>query len=228
MRAEIHKLQRALQVTTIYVTHDQVEAMTMGDRVAVMLSGHLQQVGTPESVYERPANQFVAGFIGSPAMNMIPATLTRTDDGLTVAFGDHRLAVDDAPPALRDYEGGDVVLGIRPEDFEDAALVSDDVPANRRLATVCSVREALGSEVLVHFPVAAPGARAGTSDLVDPLDEPGSVFVARVNPRTHAREGKPIELAVDTRRLHFFEPSTGMAIDGARSSSPIHDAARRE
>src|SRR5438034_5013166 len=129
MRAEIHKLQRELGVTTIYVTHDQVEAMTMGDRVAVMRSGHLQQVDAPERIYEQPANQFVAGFIGSPPMNMIAAKLNRSDEGLVVTFGGHRVVVDPeivrARPALRGYEGGDVVLGIRPEDFEDAAFAQD-------------------------------------------------------------------------------------------------------
>ncbi|MDX6410903.1 MAG: multiple sugar transport system ATP-binding protein, partial [Gaiellaceae bacterium] len=158
MRAEIHKLQRELGVTTIYVTHDQTEAMTMGDRIAVMRSGHLQQVDTPERVYEQPANQFVAGFIGSPAMNMVTANLTRSDEGLSVSFGGYRLAVDDelvaARPALRAFEGRSVILGIRPEDFEDAAF-APAAPAAVTLSVVCTVREALGSEVLVHFEVAS-------------------------------------------------------------------------
>jgi len=221
MRAEIHKLQRALQVTTIYVTHDQTEAMTMGDRVAVMRGGRLQQVDVPERVYERPANQFVAGFIGSPAMNMITAKLTRTDDGLIVAFGEHRLVVDDelvrTRPALLDYEGRDVILGIRPEDFEDAAFAPDAPPA-RRLAVVCILREALGSEVLVHFPVAAPDAPpadTALTDTVEPLDA-NPIFIARVNLRTRAREGERLELAVDTKRLHFFEPETGVALSSGQ------------
>jgi multiple sugar transport system ATP-binding protein len=218
MRAEIHKLQRSLDVTTIYVTHDQTEAMTMGDRVAVMSKGHLQQVDAPEHIYEHPANQFVAGFIGSPAMNMVTAKVARTDDGLTVSFGEHHLAIDDqlvrARPGLLDYQGRDVVLGIRPEDFEDAAFVPD-APPGRRVSTVLTLREALGSEVLVHFPVAVPGELIedeAQTEAIEPLE--GMVFVARVNPRTRAREGQPIELAVDTNRLHFFDPESGDAIYG--------------
>jgi multiple sugar transport system ATP-binding protein len=180
-------------VTTIYVTHDQTEAMTMGDRIAVMKDGALQQVDAPEEVYRRPANRFVAGFIGSPAMNMVDARLTRLGDGLVVSFGDYSLAIDERP-ALRAYEGADVIVGIRPEDFEDAAFVSD-APPERTLGTVCQLREALGSEVLVHFPVAAD-----------------ATFVARVDPRTTAREGAPLRLVVDTRRLHFFDSESGLAI----------------
>ncbi|HWX10141.1 MAG TPA: sn-glycerol-3-phosphate ABC transporter ATP-binding protein UgpC [Gaiellaceae bacterium] len=197
MRAEIHGLQRTLGVTTIYVTHDQTEAMTMGDRIAVMRDGTLQQVDTPDSVYQRPANRFVAGFIGSPAMNIVDARLTRANGELQVSIGATNLAVDETVlaerPALAAYEGGNVVVGIRPEDFEDAAFVSDP-PPERTLHTECRLREALGSEVLVHFPVE------------------GSMFVARVNPQTSAREGEQLDLVVDTKRLHFFEPETGIAL----------------
>ncbi len=221
MRAEIHKLQRELGVTTIYVTHDQTEAMTMGDRVAVMRNGHLQQVDEPERLYERPANQFVAGFIGSPAMNMVTAKLARGDDGLVVGFGEHRLTLDDAfvseRQALLDYEGRRVILGIRPEDMEDAAF-APEVPAGRSLAVVCSLREALGSEVLVHFSIAAADAvSTDDEEFIEPLDE-GLVFVARVHPRTTAREGQRLQLAVDTMRLHFFDPESGDAIYGRRSA----------
>jgi multiple sugar transport system ATP-binding protein len=220
MRAEIHKLQRELAVTTIYVTHDQTEAMTMGDRIAVMRDGHLQQVDTPERVYELPANQFVAGFIGSPAMNMATAQLTRTGGALIVSFGQYRLAVDDEllaeRPSLRGYEGRSVILGVRPEDFEDAAF-APEAPPERTLETVVSLREALGSEVLVHFDVASSGAPAAeTEDFIEPLGVAGSIFVARVHPRTAAREGQPLRLVVNTKRLHFFDPETGLAVDGDR------------
>jgi multiple sugar transport system ATP-binding protein len=204
VRTEIQKIQRTLGVTTIYVTHDQTEAMTMGDRIAVMRGGSLQQVDTPERVYARPANQFVAGFIGSPAMNMVNARLTRENGQCDVTFGEHRLTIDDELPALRAYEGGDVILGIRPEDIEDAGLVSG-APSDRTLDTVCSLREALGSEVLVHFP-----AVAETQQLVDT----DSLFVARLDPETTVREGDRVRLVVDTRRLHFFDPASGLAIDG--------------
>jgi multiple sugar transport system ATP-binding protein len=200
MRAEIHKLQRTLGVTTIYVTHDQTEAMTMGDRIAVMRGGILQQVDTPERVYRWPANRFVAGFIGSPSMNMVSARLTRGDRDFCVSFSGNSLAIDDdviaEHPSLRAYEGGEIILGIRPEDFEDAAFVAG-APPERTINTVCSLREALGSEVLVHFPIA--GAANPT-------------LVARVHSQTAAREGERLRLVVDTRRLHFFEPESGLAI----------------
>ncbi|HEV7639735.1 MAG TPA: sn-glycerol-3-phosphate ABC transporter ATP-binding protein UgpC [Gaiellaceae bacterium] len=223
MRAEIHKLQRELGVTTIYVTHDQTEAMTMGDRIAVMRSGHLQQVDTPERVYERPANQFVAGFIGSPAMNMVTAQLTRNDAGLDVSFGQFHLAVDDElvteRPALRGFEGGSVILGIRPEDFEDVAFAPEASP-DRTLDTVATLREALGSEVLVHFEVATAAAPdADPGEFIEPLGDVGSIFVARIHPRTAAREGEKLRLVVNTRRLHFFDPATGLAIDGDTDQS---------
>jgi multiple sugar transport system ATP-binding protein len=219
MRAEIQKLQRTLGVTTIYVTHDQTEAMTMGDRIAVMRDGTLQQVDTPESVYRWPANRFVAGFIGSPAMNMVTARLTRVGAVLVASFGEHRLAVDDEVlaerPALAAYEGGEVIMGIRPEDFEDAAFAAN-APPGRTITTVCGLREALGSEVLVHFPIAAPA----TAD-----ERVSSAFVARIHPQTTAREGEPLSLVVDTRRLHFFEPASGRAIyaDGDRSLRLLAD-----
>jgi multiple sugar transport system ATP-binding protein len=201
VRAEIQKLQRTLGVTTIYVTHDQTEAMTMGDRIAVMRGGTLQQVDAPEHVYRWPVNRFVAGFIGSPAMNMVNARLTRSDDGLVVSFGAHSLAIDDdvlsARPGLRAHEGGEVVLGIRPEDIEDAAFTSHT--PERTLTVTCTLREALGSEVLVHF-----GA----------LDDGSTTFIARVDQLTTARMGEAVQLVVDTSRLHFFEPASGVAIYG--------------
>jgi multiple sugar transport system ATP-binding protein len=220
MRAEIHKLQRELGVTTIYVTHDQTEAMTMGDRVAVMRSGHLQQVDNPERLYERPANQFVAGFIGSPAMNMVEARVNRTDNGLIVSFGTYRLVIDAGlvagRPALSAYEGKKVILGIRPEDFEDAGFTAE-APPERTLDIVTSLREALGSEVLVHFSVATTSPSApDASEFIESLGDAGSIFVARVHPQTKAREGEPLRLVVNTERLHFFDPDSGLAIHGER------------
>jgi multiple sugar transport system ATP-binding protein len=218
VRAEIQKLQRTLKVTTIYVTHDQTEAMTMGDRIAVMSEGTVQQVDTPEQVYRRPANRFVAGFIGSPAMNLVNARLTRTNGSLTVRFGVHSLEIDDevtaGRPALLAYEGKDVILGIRPEDLEDAAFAQRE-GNERTIVTVASLRETLGSEVLVHFPLAEPAQDAtDAGELIEPLGDASSVFVARIHPETTVREGDPLTLVVDTRRLHFFEPESGLAIYG--------------
>jgi multiple sugar transport system ATP-binding protein len=183
-----------------------------------MNEGSLQQVDTPEQVYRRPANRFVAGFIGSPAMNLVNARLTRTNGNLTVRFGEHSLEIDDAViaerPALLAYEGKDVILGIRPEDLEDAAFAPGK--ANERtIVTVASLRETLGSEVLVHFPLAEPAELAtDAGELIEPLGDASSIFVARIHPETTVREGDPLTLVVDTRRLHFFEPESGLAIYG--------------
>jgi multiple sugar transport system ATP-binding protein len=220
MRAEIHTLQRRSGVTTLYVTHDQVEAMTMGDRVAVMLSGHLQQVDTPQVLYDNPRNRFVAGFIGSPSINLVEAELERADGGLWVRFGEHRLPVDDKlvqrHSNLEGFVGKTLQLGIRPEDFEDVAL-EPDTPADRRLKTIADLTEPLGSEVLVHFAVSAAGvvaeAVAAEGLEADPTLEEGKTrMVARVSPRTRIAEGSQIELAVDTSRLYFFDPETGDSI----------------
>jgi multiple sugar transport system ATP-binding protein len=225
MRAEIHQLQRRLDVTTIYVTHDQVEAMTMGDRVAVMFSGHLQQVDTPQVLYDQPVNEFVAGFIGSPSINLVEAQLAKADGGLTVTFGDHTLAVDDIAvrnrSGLADYVGRTVMLGIRPEDFEDVS-VDADAPPDRRMKVHCDLTEPLGAEVLVYFSTTATGivSSAVAADAGEDADvrlggEDGDEMArlcARVSPRTRAAEGNDVELAVDTSRLYFFDPETRDAI----------------
>jgi multiple sugar transport system ATP-binding protein len=222
MRAEIHQLQRRLGVTTLYVTHDQVEAMTMGDRVAVMRDGHLQQVDTPQALYDSPVNEFVAGFIGSPAINLVEAQLERDGDVLWATFGHHRLQVDDQlvrnRSGLAGYVGRTVILGIRPEDFEDAALEPDTL-ADRRITATCDLTEPLGAEVLVHFTVDAPGVATSAHEHPEDADVhlgadgdgaagPHSRLVARVSPRTRIAEGAEIQLAVDTRRLYFFDPET--------------------
>ncbi len=222
MRAEIHDLQRRLGVTTLYVTHDQVEAMTLGDRVAVMLDGRLQQVAAPQALYERPVNEFVAGFIGSPSINIVEAELARSNGGLSVSFGGHRLAVDDAVTRARtglgDYLDGTVLLGIRPEHFEDASLDSDALP-ERRMRITCDLTEPLGAEMLVHFSVAAPVvvAGAGEADPALAASPPGVAegkarLIARVDPRSRITEGSEAELAVDTSRLYFFDPESREAI----------------
>jgi multiple sugar transport system ATP-binding protein len=225
MRAEIHQLQRRLGVTTIYVTHDQVEAMTMGDRVAVMRDGRLQQVDTPQNLYDRPINEFVAGFIGSPSINLVEARLERGDGGLGVTFGEHTLPLGaDATrkrPALESYLGKPVILGIRPEDFEDVG-VEPDAPQDRRIKAKCDLTEPLGAEVLVYFSVAATGVVS--SAIEEDAKQDAEVYlggddadgrariVARVSPRTEIREGHQIELAVDTDRLYFFDPETREAV----------------
>ena len=228
MRAEISRLQRDLEVTTIYVTHDQIEAMTMGDRVAVMKKGELQQVDSPQALYDRPVNIFVGGFIGSPAMNMVEAELSRGDGRLFVEFAGMRLHVDDevleTRPGLRAFEGKQIVLGIRPEDIEDASLAGE-APEDRRMQATVDLREALGSEVLIHFTVEAPivltedtrelATDVGTVELEDleaRAKEARSTFVASLNPRTDAREGERLELVVDTHRLHFFDPESGRGV----------------
>jgi multiple sugar transport system ATP-binding protein len=226
MRAEVSRLQRDLGTTTIYVTHDQVEAMTMGDRVAVMRKGEIQQVDSPQELYDRPVNLFVGGFIGSPAMNMLEATIERSDGGLAAVAGSQRVALDEktlsARPALKDFEGKPLILGIRPEDLDDAALASD-VPGDQRLKGKVELREALGSEIMVHFAVDAQPALtedvrelaedAGTPDAtVQPTHEGGTLMVARFSPRSQVKEGQELEVAADTRSLHFFDAETGLAV----------------
>jgi multiple sugar transport system ATP-binding protein len=225
MRAEISRLQTDLGVTTIYVTHDQVEAMTMGDRVAVMRKGELQQVASPQELYERPVNLFVGGFIGSPAMNMVEATLERADGGLVAVLGSQRLAVGDGAlstrPALTTYAGKTVIVGIRPENLEDAAL-SSGAPDDRRLRGEVVLREALGSELIVHFTVdARPAftedvrelAQDVGDDRVDQLKETGvATLVGRFGARSRVKERERAEVAVETSELHFFDPETGLGI----------------
>ena len=226
MRAEIARLQHDLGVTTVYVTHDQVEAMTMGDRVAVMRKGELQQVAEPQELYDRPVNLFVGGFIGSPAMNMVEAKLTRSNGHITATAGSHSIVLDDETiathPALDSYVGADVILGIRPEDLEDAAL-APDTPADRRLTGTVRLRESLGSEVMVHLEVEAPPAltedvRELAQDMdavaIQSLDDDTgkTTFVGRFNARSRVREGEVAEVAIDTRTLHFFDPGTGLGI----------------
>jgi multiple sugar transport system ATP-binding protein len=233
MRAEIARLQRDLGVTTIYVTHDQVEAMTMGDRVAVMRKGELQQVDAPQTLYDRPVNLFVGGFIGSPAMNMLEATLEQDGDGaMALVLGNQRLALEhellDGRSALAAYDRRDVIVGIRPEDLEDAELAGE-APAGRRLRARVSLREALGSEIIVH---ATTDARPAVTDEVRELAadvgiealDPGNghaTVVGRFGSRSRVRAGDDVDVVVDVRSLHFFDPQTGLGIyDAATQGAP--------
>jgi multiple sugar transport system ATP-binding protein len=233
MRSEIARIQHELSTTTLYVTHDQVEAMTMGDRVAVIRKGVLQQVDSPQFLYDHPDNLFVAGFIGSPAMNMVEATLARSNGSSTIEFGGYRLGVPDdvfgMRPALKAYEGKQVVVGIRPEDMEDASL-TPDAPPDRRITSGVILREALGADVLVHFMIKAPVViTEDTKELAGDVGQEAleaaersaiageSEFLARLNPRTKATMGEPIDLVVDVNRLHFFDPQTGQGIYGGET-----------
>jgi multiple sugar transport system ATP-binding protein len=196
MRAEIARIQRDLQATTIYVTHDQVEAMTLGDRVAVLRDGYLQQVGSPNDLYERPVNLFVAEFIGSPAMNLVGADIVKDNGSLRAVFGDNSLDVH-GRPQLAAFAGRRVILGIRPEDLDDAHIAGRSESGT--IAAVVDIREDLGSEVFVHFGVGAPAVRGedvqaalGEEALEATSDQArrkGSLFTARVSRESHAREG---------------------------------------
>jgi multiple sugar transport system ATP-binding protein len=240
MRAEIARIQHELGTTTIYVTHDQTEAMTMGDRVAVIRKGLLQQADTPQFLYDKPVNLFVAGFIGSPAMNLMEGKLVDADGGLAVELGGFTLALPHdglgLRPDLERYRGRTVVIGIRPEDMEDASLISD-APADRRIRATVELREALGSDVLVHFRMDAP--QALTEDVKElALDAGGEALekveaeaqegqsdvIARLNPRTGATKGENLELVVDTRRLHYFDPETGLGIYGGEDAPAVPPA----
>ena len=228
MRAEIARIQRDLGVTAIYVTHDQSEAMTLGDRVCVLRGGILQQVDRPQVLYERPANVFVAGFIGSPAMNLVQAELCEVADGFKIRFGQHELplardVVADQP--LRRYVGRRIAIGVRPEDFEDARLGTG---GEARLKIAVSIREDMGSEVFLHFAVDASTvqseAAANASDGDEIADastwagEGGAHLIARVERGTLAREGEEFVLAVRTDRMHFFDLDSGARISGRQEA----------
>ncbi|TIL65424.1 ABC transporter ATP-binding protein [Mesorhizobium sp.] len=209
MRAEITSLQKQLGVTTIYVTHDQIEAMTMGDRVAVLKGGVLQQVDTPKRLYESPVNAFVAGFIGSPSMNLFEATLT----GDELMSGTFAIRLQEAAfvrrPGLKSFAGRKVVFGIRPEDLYDSSLESgrkyQTIPAK-----VTSIEE-LGSEHIVHLNIDAVRVDSGDPDAVDDFGL-ASNAVARFEPISAVHSGSEIRLALDDAKFHFFDPETHVAI----------------
>jgi multiple sugar transport system ATP-binding protein len=215
MRAEIASIQRELAVTTVYVTHDQVEAMTMGDRVAVLKDGYLQQVDTPQNLYDRPDNVFVGAFIGSPSMNLYAGSVDVDGSGGVLTFGSQSLTLSpqslEDRPGLRGYDGKPVIIGIRPEDFEDASMV-DSLPPGRKLTSTVHLVEALGSEIMVHFGVDAPKVDSGDPDAVEEAPHDAANSVGRFSPRSRARLGETIEIAVTTENLHFFDADTNGAI----------------
>jgi multiple sugar transport system ATP-binding protein len=221
MRAEIARLQRELAVTTVYVTHDQVEAMTMGTRVAVLQRGRLQQVATPQRLYDEPDNLFVATFIGSPAMNLFPGRIEAAEgaDGITLRSGQHRLALDratlDSHPNLPRMVGQPVVIGIRPEGLADVAL-EPGAPADRVIEATVDLVESLGAELVVHVTVSDPVAPAdGDSDAWRQVVARRGRAVARLTTRSRLSPGDVVKLAVDTMRLHLFDAQTGGSLRAA-------------
>ncbi|GAA0965656.1 sn-glycerol-3-phosphate ABC transporter ATP-binding protein UgpC [Actinocorallia libanotica] len=226
MRASLSQLHDRLGVTTIYVTHDQIEAMTLGDRVAVLRDGKLQQVDTPQRLFDSPVNLFVAGFIGSPSMNFANARLTGEASAAFVEFAGLSLPVPadvfEAKPDLAGYLGRDLIVGIRPSDFEDTEHAK---PEWTRITVKAGVTEELGSEINVIFPIDAPPVvHKDTADLASdatdgegddtalPLLEDKELWTARVNARSRVRPGQELELGIDTHRLHFFDAGTGLAV----------------
>jgi multiple sugar transport system ATP-binding protein len=230
MRTEIARIQRELGVTTVYVTHDQTEAMTLGDVVAVMRNGVVQQVASPDDVYSNPENLFVAGFIGSPAMNLVSGTLQVDGAGLAVEIGSTRFALPREllarRPRLSEYAGRCVAVGIRPEHIDDATLVPTP-DATRCLDVEVELRERMGAETYVYFSLDAPPVAADellelaadndastATDLVERAQRGRAQVVARLNPASRAREGESLRLVVNTDQLHFFDLDTGTRIDG--------------
>ena len=228
MRASLNQLHERLGVTTVYVTHDQIEAMTLGDRVAVLRDGRLQQVDTPKRLFDSPVNLFVAGFIGSPSMNFVNAEFERDGEGAALVFADHKLPVSEslmeARPGLKEYLGRSLILGIRPSDFSDAEFDGNDAP---RLEVTANVTEELGTEINVIFGIDAPPVRhedatalakdaAGddedSAEAALPLGDNRSQFTARVSPRSNVKPGNVISLSVDVSQLHFFDQVSGLAI----------------
>jgi multiple sugar transport system ATP-binding protein len=227
MRSEIGRIQHDLEVTTVYVTHDQVEAMTMGDRVCVIKKGELQQVGTPTELFERPVNLFVAGFIGSPSMNFASTKVEESGGGYSLQLGDQHIELSDEAlserPKLKEYAGKEIIVGIRPQDFEDAAIAKD-APEGSRLKAKMDLVEAIGTETLVHFTINAPiamtedmkelAADAGTDakTFEERSKEGRNEFVATIDPKSEVKEGSEGELVIDTSRLHFFDTETSQGI----------------
>jgi multiple sugar transport system ATP-binding protein len=217
MRAEIASLQRELAVTTVYVTHDQIEAMTMGDRVAVLKDGYLQQVDTPQNLYDHPVNVFVAAFIGSPSMNLFEAEVHVDGDAASVTLGPHVVGLASGAleknPSLRNYHGRRVIIGIRPEDYEDAAL-APEIPESQRISSRVRLIEALGSEVMVHFRIDAPTVDSGDPDATEErAGADAANAVGRFNPRSTVRMGEVAEIAISTENMHFFDIDTRLAIE---------------
>jgi multiple sugar transport system ATP-binding protein len=216
MRAQLAALHGRLSTTTIYVTHDQIEAMTLGERVAVMSEGRIQQVDTPQELYARPANLFVAAFIGSPAMNLVEA---ESEDS-RLRFGGYTIPL----PATHTPSPGRVIAGLRPEAFEDGAFADPSLP---RIDVNVEVVEELGADTHVLFSVAAPRvevsevrAAAGEEDAALGTVE-GSLFTARVDPGTSAKPGTPLRLAVDPSRFHYFDPETGQRLRSGRALAAL-------
>ncbi len=224
MRSEIAQIQRRLKVTTVYVTHDQVEAMTMGDRVALMRDGVLQQIDTPDAIYHNPANTFVASFIGSPAMNLFHANLVQDATGLTVKFGEQSLRVTSAAqnrhPGLAGRNGAPVIVGIRPENINDLTLVPNH-PADQIMTLPLRLVESLGSDRMAHLVVPAKSATVASDD-ADQMEQiafdSGSgqaetaVCIARFGALSRCRAGETVRAAVSCDALHFFDPATGQAL----------------
>jgi multiple sugar transport system ATP-binding protein len=211
MRTQLAALHARLRTTTIYVTHDQIEAMTLGQRVAVLREGRIQQVATPQELYARPTNVFVAAFIGSPAMNLVEADI----QGGALRFGDHTIPL----PQGSAVPAGRVIAGIRPEAFNDAAHADPSLP---RLDVRVEVVEELGADTHVMFTVAAPPVdigevQAAAGDEHGLVDIEGSLFTARVEPGTAARPGAALRLALDAARIHYFDPESGLRLE----SSPV-------
>ncbi len=233
MRTEIARIQRDLAVTTVYVTHDQTEAMTLGHRVAVMKQGVLQQIAPPQQLYDRPVNIFVAGFIGSPAMNLMMGTVSRTGNELALQLGSQTVRLPESVlqtrPALVDYLGQPVVVGVRPEDLDDAAVGSDD--SRPVLHAVADLIEPLGSDLIVHLSIDAEPVQSN-DDLTELAKDVGhpdagapqssdasTTLVARFNPRSTVAIGDAVNVRVDTERLHYFDPGTGLGVWTAEPSN---------
>ena len=236
MRGALKQLHERLGVTTVYVTHDQIEAMTLGNRVCVLRDGLLQQVDTPQYLFQAPVNLFVAGFIGSPAMNFVNAELIR-DGGTVVTFAGYKLAVPsdvfEAKKGLSDFIGKRVILGIRPPDFEDAGLADSGWG---KMPVTASVTEELGTEIHVIFTIDAPPVEHASltkaadrddddDNSVSALTGGKSLWTARVSARSQVKPGQPIELGVDTRHLHFFDPSTGLSIGHPKATAHLAEHA---